>query len=112
PYPHHHSPPVISSLSPTCGPAGTVVLITGTGFGNTPGASTVKFFSGVTATVNSWSATSISVTVPAAATTGNVVVTVDGRTSNEVMFTNPCGGQPTQQPNPQQLSLKAVMPTH
>src|SRR5204862_8210868 len=71
----HAAAPTITSLSVTSGPVGTSVTITGTNFGATQGSSTVKF-NGTTATVSTWGATSITVTVPSAATTGNVVVTV------------------------------------
>jgi hypothetical protein len=78
--------PTISSLSTTSGPVGTPVTITGTNFGSTQGTSTVKF-NGTTATVTSWSATSLVTSVPSGATTGNVVVTVGGVASNGVIFT-------------------------
>ena len=78
--------PTISSLSPTSGPVGTSVTITGTNFGTTQGTSTVTF-NGTTATPTSWSATSIVASVPSGATTGNVLVTVVGLTSNGVLFT-------------------------
>ena len=52
--------------------------------------STVSF-NGVTATPTSWSATSIGVPVPAGATTGPVVVTVNGVASNGVTFTTTSG---------------------
>src|SRR5207249_1915594 len=68
-------PPNISLLSPTSGPAGTPVTITGTNFGASQGAGFVRF-SGVVATPTSWSATSISVPVPAGAPTGNDLVDV------------------------------------
>ncbi|HXP87132.1 MAG TPA: IPT/TIG domain-containing protein [Bryobacteraceae bacterium] len=77
--------PQISSLSPASATVGTPVTITGTNFGATRGASTVTF-NGVAATPSSWSATSIVVPVPAAATSGNVVVTVGGVASNGVAF--------------------------
>ena len=77
--------PSISSLSVTSGPVGTPVTITGTNFGSPQGTSTVTF-NGVPAIATSWSATSIIVTVPLMATTGNVVVTVSG-SSNGVAFT-------------------------
>ncbi len=79
-------PPSISSLSPTSGPVGTSVTITGTNFGAAQGTSTVSF-NGTSATPSSWSATSIVVPVPSGATTGNVVVTVNGLASNGVSFT-------------------------
>jgi hypothetical protein len=78
--------PTLTSLSPTTGSVGTSVTIAGTNFGATQGASTVKF-NGTTATPTSWSATSIVVPVPAAATTGNVVVTVNSLASNGLPFT-------------------------
>ncbi len=78
--------PHIKSLSPTSGPAGTLVTITGSNFGSSQGTSTVSF-NGTLATPSSWSATSINASVPAGATTGNVVVTVAGAASNGVAFT-------------------------
>jgi len=44
-------------------------------------------FNGTTATPTSWSSTSIIVPVPTGATTGNVVATVGGQTSNGIAFT-------------------------
>src|SRR6202140_3452388 len=78
--------PSVTSLSPTSGPVGTPITITGTNFGSTQGTSTVKF-NGTTATVTSWSATSIATTVPSGATTGNVVVHATGVDSNGSTFT-------------------------
>jgi hypothetical protein len=80
--------PSISGLSPTSGPVGTSVTISGTNFGATQGTSTVTF-NGVAATPTSWGATSIVVPVPTGATTGPVVVTVAGLASNGVTFTLP-----------------------
>ncbi len=79
-------PPTISSLSPASGLAGASVTITGTNFGATQGTSTVTF-NGTTATVSSWSATSIVAAVPSGATTGNVAVTVGGVASSGASFT-------------------------
>jgi len=78
--------PRISALSPTSGQVGTVVKITGSNFGSTQGTGHVSF-NGTTATVESWSASSIAAPVPAGATTGDVVVTVGHDTSNGVKFT-------------------------
>ena len=75
--------PYIASLSPTSGPVGQSVTITGTTFG----ASGTVAFNGVAATIGSWTATSIGVTVPSTATTGPVVVTAGGNPSNGVTFT-------------------------
>jgi hypothetical protein len=78
--------PTITSLSPTAGSAGTIVTITGSNFGAAQGTSTVTF-NGTAAAPASWSANSIVVPVPAAATSGPVVVTVDGVASNGAAFT-------------------------
>jgi hypothetical protein len=62
------------------------VTITGTNFGATQGASTVTF-NAIAAIPTSWSATSIVVSVPAGATTGNVVITVNNVSSAGAAFT-------------------------
>ncbi|MGB7723152.1 MAG: chitobiase/beta-hexosaminidase C-terminal domain-containing protein, partial [Bryobacteraceae bacterium] len=79
------SVPSITSLSVTSGTVGTPVTITGNNFGSSQSSSTVKF-NGTTASVTYWGATSVGVTVPAGATSGNVVVTVNGQASNGVSF--------------------------
>ena len=76
--------PSVTSLSPTSGPVGTPITITGTNFGSTQGTVT---FNGTTASPSSWNSTTIIVPVPNGATTGNVVVTVSGVASNGVSFT-------------------------
>ncbi|MFZ0761144.1 MAG: IPT/TIG domain-containing protein [Candidatus Sulfotelmatobacter sp.] len=78
--------PAISNLYPSSAAVGIPVSITGTNFGATRGTSTVTF-NGTSATPTSWSATSIVVPVPAGATTGSVVVTVNGIGSAGVNFT-------------------------
>jgi streptogramin lyase len=78
--------PGITNILPNPAAVGTSVTITGTNFGATQGGSTVTF-NGTTASPTSWSATSITVPVPAGATTGNVVVTVSGLASNGYSFT-------------------------
>ena len=80
------APPSITSVSPSAGPVGTAVTITGTNFGSTQGTSTIAF-NGTVATATSWSASSIVAPVPVGATTGNVVVTVGGQASNSDGFT-------------------------
>jgi hypothetical protein len=78
--------PSIASLSVTSGAVGTAVTITGGNFVSTQGSGTVTF-NGTPATVTSWSATSIAVTVPSGATSGTVVVFASGVNSNGVSFT-------------------------
>src|SRR6266550_838132 len=80
-------PPTITILSQTSGPAGASITITGTNFGATQGTSTVTFNGITAAAASAWSPTSITVSVPAGATTGNVVVTVLGTASNGSAFT-------------------------
>src|SRR5207253_533974 len=82
-------PPSITSLSQTSGAVGVSITITGTNFGSTQGSSTVTFNGTSAGAASAWSATSITVTVPTGATTGNVVVTVLGAASNGIGFTVP-----------------------
>jgi Chitobiase/beta-hexosaminidase C-terminal domain/IPT/TIG domain len=74
-------PPAIRSLSTTSGGLSSPVTITGTNFGATQSTNTVTF-NGTPAAVTAWSSTSILVSVPLAANTGNVLVTVSGVASN------------------------------
>ena len=80
--------PSITGLSPTSGPVGTSVTITGSNFGSPQGSSTVTF-NGTPAAPTSWSATSIVAPVPMGTPTGNgnVVVTVGGVASSGFNFT-------------------------
>jgi gliding motility-associated-like protein len=75
--------PTITNFTPTSGPVGTTVTINGTNFDTTPANNTVTF-NGITAVVTASSATSITVTVPAGATTGKISVTVAGNTATSV----------------------------
>ena len=88
--------PNITGLSPTASPVGTQVTITGTNFGADPASGTVTF-NGVASTPTLWSDQSITAPVPLNATSGNVVVTVLGLTSNAVPFTV-LGGPVTNSP--------------
>ncbi len=67
--------PTITSFTPTSGPVGTSVDITGT---NLTAASAVRFNGTAATTFTVNSATSITATVPAGATTGPIGVTVPG----------------------------------
>ena len=93
--------PVITNIQPDPAAVGTSVTITGVNFGATQGGSTVTF-NGTTASPTGWSATSIIVPVPAGASTGSVVVTVGGQTSNGYLFTvsPPAPNITNIQPNP------------
>src|ERR1700733_8008257 len=76
-------PPNITGLSPISGTVGTVIPIPGANLGT----SGLVAFNGTTAAPTTWSGSSITVPVPLGATTGNVVVTVDGVSSNGFDFT-------------------------
>lgn len=65
----------ISSVSPTSGPVGTLVTITGTNFSTTPVNNIVQFNS-TTAVVTASTPNSITTTVPTGATTGKISITV------------------------------------
>ena len=75
----------IDSVTPAAGPVGTSVTVSGANFGATQGTSTVTF-NGVSASASSWSSNNIVATVPSGATTGPVVVTVNGTPGNGVTF--------------------------
>jgi hypothetical protein len=81
--------PVLSSLSPTSGPVGTSVTISGT---NLSSATSVSFNGTNQPTIASNTATSLVVAVPAGATTGNVTVTTANGTSNGILFTLTASG--------------------
>jgi gliding motility-associated-like protein len=72
--------PTIASFTPNLGPVGTTVTITGTNF-SPVAANNLVAFNGAFATVVSSTPTSITTTVPAAATPGPLSVTVAGNTA-------------------------------
>jgi RHS repeat-associated protein len=82
------SAPTITSLSATTGPIGSQVVISGSGFGATQ-SSSVVLLNGAAATVNSWSSTSITATIPSGATSGPMLVSVapNMNDSNYIDFT-------------------------
>ncbi|MCZ8214836.1 MAG: gliding motility-associated C-terminal domain-containing protein, partial [Cyclobacteriaceae bacterium] len=72
--------PTITSFTPTSGPVGTTVTITGTNFDPTP-VNNIVAFNGTTAVVTASTTTSITTTVPTGATTGKITVAVAGNTA-------------------------------
>jgi YD repeat-containing protein len=64
----------ITLVRPTSGPVGATVQIFGKGFSPTPGANQLAF-NGAAATVTAATATSLTTTVPAGATTGPITLT-------------------------------------
>src|SRR5260370_24301391 len=79
--------PVITGYSPGVGTIGTPVTLTGSGFGDTPGSSTVMF-NGIPATLSpsSCSNTSTTIPVPVAASKGNIIVTINGIASTALPY--------------------------
>src|SRR5437879_11085346 len=80
--------PLISSVSATTGSAGSQVAIFGSGFGATQGNSIVTL-NGAPVTINAWSNTSVTSTIPSGATSGplSVLVAPSMNASNPVTFT-------------------------
>lgn len=78
--------PVITTIDPTSGLATAVVTITGKNF-STVAAQDQVDFNGVAAVTQTATGTQLTVTVPAAATTGDIHVTVNGQTATGPVFT-------------------------
>lgn len=78
--------PIVSKLSPTSGPAGTTVTISGTYLS---GATQVKFNGAPAVTPADISDSSITATVPVGATTGRISVTTPAGSSFGPVFTVP-----------------------
>jgi len=78
-------PPVITSFTPTSGPVGTTVMITGTNFSPTT-SNNIVWFGAVKATVTSSITTQLTVTVPAGASYQPITVTVNGMTASSNSF--------------------------
>jgi hypothetical protein len=91
----------ISSVSPNNGPTGTVVVISGSGFGDTRGTGTVQLGS-LPAMVNDsdWSDKQITATVASGSVSGIARVQQGGILSNAMTFTVPASsGATTMAPN-------------
>src|ERR1700719_4652892 len=80
--------PVITGVSATTASVGSQVVISGSGFGASQGSSQV-LLNAATTTINSWSDSSITMTIPAGATSGYLVVSAGPamNDSNPVDFT-------------------------
>jgi len=89
--------PTITSFTPPCGPVGTVVTITGTGFADAPSPVSSVTFNGTAATAFTVvSDTQITATVPTGATTGAIAVTdSEGTATSATSFTVGTGTAPT-----------------
>ncbi len=78
--------PTITNFSPTSGPVGTVVTITGTNFSTKTSENTVKIGT-TTAAVSVATTTKLTISVPQGATSGALSVTVGGKTATGGTFT-------------------------
>jgi regulation of enolase protein 1 (concanavalin A-like superfamily) len=80
--------PVITTVSATTGSIGSQVAISGSGFGTLQGGSAV-LLNGAAATINTWSGTSITITIPLGATSGPLLVSIapSMNDSNAIPFT-------------------------
>ena len=80
--------PVITTVSATTGSIGSQVTISGSGFGALEGGSAV-LLNGAAATINTWSGTSITITIPPGATSGPLLVSIapNMNDSNAIPFT-------------------------
>ncbi|QEC66909.1 T9SS type A sorting domain-containing protein [Panacibacter ginsenosidivorans] len=74
------SVPAITSFSPTSGPIGTTVTITGTNFGANP-VDNIVYFGATKATITTATSISLTVTVPIGATYDPITVTTNGLTA-------------------------------
>jgi YD repeat-containing protein len=84
---HSNGTVSIIEFTPNSGPIGATVSIAGIGFSPTPANNSVTF-NGVSATVSAATATRLTVTVPASATTGTIAVTSPaGNASSATAFT-------------------------
>jgi RHS repeat-associated protein len=79
-------PASVSSVSPSSGPVGTTVTVTGNGFGSTQSDSVLTFDGASDATIVSWNNTQIVAVVPVDASTGPVTVTVANVTADGPSF--------------------------
>jgi hypothetical protein len=80
----------ITGITPGTGVVNTNVAITGFSFGSTQGSSSLIFNNNVAGVVQTWTDTLILASVPVGATTGPVVVRVNGQSSNGWPFTVTC----------------------
>jgi hypothetical protein len=76
----------ISSISPTSGPVGSAVVITGLNFGASQGSSTISL-NGVNALATVWTDTSITAIVPSGASSGAFSVVVNQEPAASTTFT-------------------------
>lgn len=99
------SRPQLDSIDPVRGPVGTIVALTGLGFGTNQRTSVVTFGGATSDSYTSWTDTQIVCEVPDAATTGVVRVIAAGvQSTKNVIFT-------VESPPPLPPSISAIAPT-
>jgi sugar lactone lactonase YvrE len=79
-------PPIINTISPTGGPVGTIMTISGKYFGKNITVDTV-WFNGAIGIINSLKDSAITVASPALATTGPITLSVGGKQVKGPVFT-------------------------
>ena len=94
----------ITNISPNSGSDGTIVTITGGGFGNSQGSGSISI-GGAAASVVGWSDAQVVASVPSNAVSGVVKVEQNGVWSNAVTFTVP----PSLSGEPQLMLLPSVI---
>ncbi len=77
--------PGICAISPTAGPVGTEVTVTGERFGSVTG--NITFHDGKAAISSTWTSSEVKTEAPVGAVTGPVTITAGGQGSNGVNFT-------------------------
>ena len=79
--------PYIDGVSPDPAPPGSEITINGSGFGDGSGPGDKVTLDGAEMPPLTWTSTSITFTLPATASSGDLQVTAQGMTSNEVLLT-------------------------
>jgi sugar lactone lactonase YvrE len=95
-------PLTVTAISPTTGPKNTVVTITGTGFSATASENAVTLNNKVCPVTNA-TITALTITIPADAGTGNLIVTVGASIAQSSTFTFI--------PDPPALAITSIAPT-
>lgn len=98
--------PVITDFTPSGGPTGTLVTITGDHFGDSRGTGNVKFNKTTATFFEEWKNTRIKVQVPTGATTGRISVITEGgtATSSKNFDVEEPGGTPPEDTTPPDIS--------
>jgi uncharacterized protein (TIGR02145 family) len=77
----------ITFINPAVAKVGEIITISGSGFGNSRGSSSVTFNNTAVNEYKSWNNSELKVIIPAGASTGKIWITVDGIKSNDWYLT-------------------------